>query len=154
MSTGPWPPHRAVAADAAALGALARAAYGDYVGLIGVEPQPMAADWSHLLTQHEVWMVAGPDGPAASLVLIVEPDCLYVWSVAVAPGHQHRGLGRRLMAFAEDRASVHARRTVRLFTHERMTRNIALYTCLGYVETHRQRLAGRVGVHMVKQIGP
>lgn len=71
----------------------------------------------------------------------------------MTPAHQHRGLGRRLMAFAEGRASALRVPEIRLFTNARMERNIALYARLGYVETHRKRHEDRVLVHMRKTIG-
>ena len=41
-------------------------------------------------------------GLAASLTMMAETDHLLIWSVAVDPALRGRGLGRRLMAVAED----------------------------------------------------
>ena len=102
---------RATAADADKLTALARSAYARHVPVIGREPLPMTADWAKLLCEQEIWILEGPAGEAvASLALDVQADHVLVWSVAVAPAHQQRGLGRRLMAFAEERASALQRR--------------------------------------------
>jgi ribosomal protein S18 acetylase RimI-like enzyme len=142
---------RARAEDAEALTALARAAYARHVPVIGREPMPMTADWARLLSQQEIWIVEGPAGEAvASLALELQPDHVMIWSVAVAPAHQQRGLGRRLMAFAEARARDLQRPELRLFTNARMEGNIALYRRLGYKETGREELADRVLVHMAK----
>ena len=65
------PPRRATTADAAALNALARAAYAIYLPVIGREPQPMATDWQTLFASQEIWIVDGPAGPIASLALEV-----------------------------------------------------------------------------------
>src|SRR5262245_21561958 len=87
------PPRRATTDDAAALNALARAAYEIYVPIIGREPMPMAVDWASLVSVQEVWIIDGLSGEAvASLALALEPDHLVIWSVAVAPAHQGRGL--------------------------------------------------------------
>ena len=75
-----------------------------------------------------------------------------IWSVAVAPAHQKRGLGRRLMALAETRARVLRRAELRLFTNARMEGNVALYRRLGYEETQREQLPDRVLVHMSKAV--
>jgi len=116
---------------------------------------PMAADWTRLLTEQEIWIVDGPAGDAvASLALDVQAGHVMVWSVAVAPAHQRRGLGRRLMAFAEARARELQRPELRLFTNARMESNIALYRRLGYSETRREQLPDRVLVHMSKAVGP
>jgi ribosomal protein S18 acetylase RimI-like enzyme len=144
-------PRRATPADAPALNVLARAAYEMYVPVIGREPMPMAVDWATLLLAQEIWIVDDPSGEAvASLALDLKPDHLVIWSVAVAPTHQSRGIGRNLMAFAEKRAHALQRSEIRLFTNARMERNIAHYRRLGYVETHREQLADRVLVHMRK----
>ena len=144
---------RATAEDADKLTALARAAYARHVPAIGREPMPMSADWGKLLSEQEVWIVDGPAGEAmASLALDVQPDHVMIWSVAVAPAHQRRGLGRRLMAFAEARARELQRPGLRLFTNARMEGNIALYRRLGYGETRRDELPDRVLVHMSKAV--
>ena len=144
---------RATAEDADKLTALARAAYARHVPAIGREPMPMSADWGRLLSEQEVWIVDGPAGEAmASLALDVQRDHVMIWSVAVAPVHQKRGLGRRLMALAETRARALQRPELRLFTNARMEGNVALYRRLGYGETRREQLPDRVLVHMSKAV--
>src|SRR4051794_15173489 len=129
------PPRRATAFDVAALNVLARAAYAIYLPVIGREPQPMATDWQTLLARQEVWIVDGLSGPIASLALEIEQDHVMIWSVAVAPEHQHKGTGRRLLEFAEVRSRELRRPEIRLFTNAKMVRNIELYQRLGYAET-------------------
>jgi ribosomal protein S18 acetylase RimI-like enzyme len=90
----------------------------------------------------------------ASLALDVQADHVMVWSVAVAPAQQQRGLGRRLMAFAEQRASALRRPELRLFTNACMAGNIALYRRLGYREARREELPDSVLVHMSKAVRP
>ena len=144
---------RATAEDADKLTALARAAYARHVPVIGREPMPMTADWAKLLSEQEIWILDGPAGEAvASLALDVQADHVMIWSVAVAPAHQQRGLGRRLMTFAEARACELQRPELRLFTNARMEGNIALYGRLGYGETRRAALPDRVIVHMRKAV--
>lgn len=137
---------RAVIADAPALTALARAAYAVYVPVIGREPMPMAADWATLLGEQEVWILEDDAaGVIGSLALDIRDDHVVIWSVAVAPAHHHRGIGRNLIAFAETRAGELRRQEVRLFTNARMASNVALYerlespvTVTGFPELHRR----------------
>ena len=112
----------------------------------------MATDWQTLFARQEIWIVDGPLGPLASLALEVEPDHIVIWSVAVLPAYQGKGLGRRLLEFAEARSRELRRPEIRLFTNAKMVRNIALYRSLGYAETRREELPDRVIVHMGKRI--
>ena len=154
VSRGDCSPRRATMVDVAALNTLARVAYAIYIPVIGREPVPMAIDWATLLSEKEIWILDGALGDAVgSLALDIKSDHIVVWSVAVAPEHQHRGVGRSLMAFAEARARDLQRPEVRLFTNARLERNIALYRRLGYVETRRERFPDRVLVHMSKVVG-
>lgn len=57
------------------------------------------------------------------------------------------------MRFAEDEARRLGFGAVRLYTHEAMTENIALYTALGYRETHRTEERGLRRVYMEKRLG-
>jgi ribosomal protein S18 acetylase RimI-like enzyme len=77
---------------------------------------------------------------------------LLVENVAVRPARQRRGLGRRLMAFAEFRARSLGLRTLRLSANEKMSANIGLYQSLGYRETERAAVDGRHIVWMTKEL--
>lgn len=57
----------ATLADAGALSALAREAYGKYVAIIRAIPMPMDADYSALIASETVLVLDGQEGPDASL---------------------------------------------------------------------------------------
>jgi ribosomal protein S18 acetylase RimI-like enzyme len=123
---------RAAEADAAAVRALTRAAYAKWVPLIGREPKPMQADYDHAVVAHRVDL-AVLNGEIMGLIeTIDQPDHLLIENVAVAPAFQGRGLGRRLMAQAEQLARELGRAEIRLYTNARFTENVALYQRLGY----------------------
>ena len=71
-------------------------------------------------------------------------------NVAVAPAAQGLGLGRRLLEFAEHTAVALGYRYIRLYTNEAMTENIALYSKIGYSETHRAEEMGLRRIYMTK----
>ncbi len=124
--------------DAEALSALIDAAYGHYVARIGKPPGPMLENYAQIIIEHEAWVVPGEPGDlAAALVLVPADGHLLVQNVAVAPVQQGRGIGRALLEFAASRAAQLGVPEMRLYTHEKMTENIALYTRLGWEETHR-----------------
>jgi ribosomal protein S18 acetylase RimI-like enzyme len=144
---------RATAEDADFLRELARTAYAHYVERVGREPGPMVDDYDARVAEDECWVASTePADDVGYLVLRVEPDHLLLDNVAVDPRHQGHGIGRQLLAFAEERARAHGRDEIRLYTHVTMVENIALYTRLGYVETHRERENSFLRVFMAKRL--
>lgn len=152
---------RATSEDAAFMRDLARTAYAPYVERVGREPGPMQEDYDALVLEAECWIAsipaastddAAPRQDVGYLVLSYHPDHLLLDNVAVQPDLQGRGLGSRLLAFADERARAAGLRELRLYTHVRMTENIALYTRRGYVETHRAEENGFLRVFMTKRL--
>jgi ribosomal protein S18 acetylase RimI-like enzyme len=143
---------RAAAADAAAVRALTRQAYGKWVPVAGREPKPMGADYDLAVQSHRIDL-AYCDGELAGLIeMIPERDHLLIENVAVAPAFQKRGIGRRLMAHAEELARQLDRAEVRLYTNKLFGENVALYSRLGY-RIDREELTERgVAVHMSKDL--
>jgi GNAT superfamily N-acetyltransferase len=140
-------------ADRAAIERIVRAAYGLYVERIGKPPGPMLDDYTALISDGRVSVLEEADRTmAAIIVLLPEPDHLLLDNIAVRPDRQGQGLGRRLIAFAEEQARRLGHSEVRLYTHEKMTENIALYTRLGFVETGRGQEAGYDRVFMTKRL--
>jgi GNAT superfamily N-acetyltransferase len=151
--TGPEPGlRRAIAADADAIRDLVAAAYGGYATLIGRTPMPMLADYAIAVREHEVWVLDAGGEIAGVLELIPKPDQLWIENVAVAPGWQGRGLGRRLMRHADDEARRRGLGGLGLLTNERYLDNIAMYERYGYRETHRQPHLGTDLVFFRKQL--
>ncbi|MGI8328703.1 GNAT family N-acetyltransferase [Actinomadura scrupuli] len=142
----------ATAADTTAVRELVREAYLPWVEIIGMRPMPMEADYPALIAADRVWVSGDvPGGPVdALIVLIPEDGALLVDNVAVHPAAQGRGLGRRLLAFAEDQARSRGLRVMRLYTNVKMTSNIALYESLGYQRTDHETIEGRQAVHLRK----
>lgn len=136
-----------------AIEAVVRAAYSVYIARIGRPPGPMLDDYGGLIEAGAVSVFAETDGAIAGIVvLLAKPDHLLLDNVAVAPARQGRGVGRALIAFAEAEARRRGCREIRLYTHEKMTENIALYERLGFVETGRGRQAGYDRVFMAKRL--
>ena len=140
---------RALPEDAEAIRDLVRQAYAKWVPLIGREPKPMNADYDHAVRAHLVWVMCDLEQIAAVLEMIPHPDHLLIENIAVAPSHQGQGLAKQLMAFAETIAHELELSELRLYTNERFAENIALYTRLGYRETHRQDFPQFGGTHNV-----
>ena len=139
--------------DRAAVEAIVEAAYSVYVERIGQPPGPMLDDYRRLIDEGAVSVIGRADGAITALiVLLAKPDHLLLDNIAVRPDHQGQGIGRRLIAFAESEARRLGYTELRLYTHATMTRNIALYTRLGFAETGRGRESGYDRVFMRKRI--
>ncbi len=141
------------AGEAAALRDLAQRAYGPWVPAVGRRPAPMDDDYAAHIAAGEAFVAERDGGIAAFCVLVEAPDHLLLDNVAVAPERQGEGLGRAMVAFAEAEAKARGYGELRLYTHERMAANIALYARLGFVETHRAEQAGFARVFMAKRVG-
>ncbi len=135
------------------------AAYRHYIARIGRMPAPMQDDYAALIAGGRVWVaeLGGAElGGAVRgiLVLIPQRDAMLLDNIAVAPEAQGRGLGRRMLAFAEAQALRAGHGAIRLYTNEAMTENIRLYTRTGYVQTHRAEEKGLRRVYMSKRLVP
>ena len=138
--------------DSEAVAACVRDAYARYVERIGREPAPLGADYAALIARDVVYVLRDPATDRVCGVLVLEPEegGMFIENVAVHPLRQGHGLGRLLMAFAEDRAKAAGMRELRLYTNEVMTENIAFYRRLGFEEIDRRVDAGFRRVFMRK----
>ena len=144
---------RAEPADRAVVEQIVRDAYSMYIERIGKPPGPMLDDYGALIADGVVSVCEGSYGTLAALiVLLPKPDHLLLDNIAVRPDRQGRGLGRQLIAFAESEARRLGHAELRLYTHQKMTENIALYARLGFVETGRGQEAGYDRVFMTKRL--
>jgi GNAT superfamily N-acetyltransferase len=143
---------RALPAEAEAVRALTRQAYARWVPLIGREPKPMQADYDRAVREHRIDL-AYDDGLLAGLIETIEQsDHLLIENVAVAPAFQHRGIGRTLLAHAEQVAAARGYGEVRLYTNQRFAENVMLYLRVGYRIDREEMLPAGVAVHMSKPV--
>jgi GNAT superfamily N-acetyltransferase len=145
-------PRLAVLADLQAVEEIVRQAYTPYIARIGQPPGPMLDDYAALIGEGRVYVVERDGNVKGVLVLVPELDAMLLDNVAVAPSAKGTGMGRRLLEFAEHAARVAGYRVIRLYTHEKMVENIALYSRIGYAETHRAEEKGLKRVFMAKQL--
>ena len=145
---------RAEPEDAAALAALIVRAYTPWIAVIGRRPRPMDDDYAVRCAAGHAWLLEAADAALAGAV-VLEDRAGHLWldNLAVEPARQGEGRGRELLRFVEDEARRRGHGEIRLSTAERMERNIALYTRLGYVETERVGDPGFVRVFMTKRLG-
>jgi ribosomal protein S18 acetylase RimI-like enzyme len=112
----------------------------------------MDADYPHLMRRGCLFVVGSP--AIATVTLIPEDGWLYLDNFAVAPDCQGRGIGRRILAFAEEHARQLWLPELRLLTHSMMWENQRMYAAAGYREYSRTELApDRELIHYRKAVG-
>ena len=141
---------RATSDDLEALTALQHAAYARNREILGVEPIPLQIDYREVLASKEVWLSF--DGEHLQGALIIEPlsDHLLIWSIATDPSGQQKGLGKALLAAAEERARSLRYKTVRLYTGTLLTHLVAWYGRHGYTTERVEERPDRSITHMIK----
>jgi ribosomal protein S18 acetylase RimI-like enzyme len=142
----------AIAADVPAIEEIMNHAYRHFVARIGKPPGPMLEDYAARVSEGVVWVLEEEAVIAAIIVLLPMPTYMLLDNIAVSPARQGLGLGRRLLAFAEDEALRRGYCEIRLYTHQTMVENQRLYTSVGYEETGRGTEAGYDRVFMRKQL--
>jgi len=132
---------------------IVRGAYSIYLDRMDKAPGPVLDDYAALIGDGAVSVLDEGGDIRAIIVLLPQPDHLLLDNIAVRPDSQGFGFGRRLIAFAEAEAHRLGINELRLYTHQTMVENIALYTRLGFVETGRGHENGYDRVFMTKSLG-
>jgi ribosomal protein S18 acetylase RimI-like enzyme len=153
FGTGGGSLRTATEADVPRLTELVRAAYGHYVERLGGPPRPMTDDYADVVRRYRVTVAERRGEIVGLIVLGVSDEGFFVDNVAVYPSHQRSGVGRALLVHAEDAARRAGFDSIYLYTHERMTENLALYARIGYVAYDRRRHEEACLVYLRKKLG-
>lgn len=141
--------------DVAAIADCARQAFGRYSAAIGRDPAPMRADFAAHVAAGEAHVAQDESGALLGYVVVLpRADHLYLDALAVLPAAAGRGIGRALVACAEQQARRLGLARLDLCTNQRMTANLTLYPHLGFSETGRGREDGYDRVFYSKRLGP
>lgn len=142
----------AVDADVPEIRECVRQAYSMYLDRLERPPAPMHADYASRVRDGLVY-VERADSVRGLVVLLERTDHLFVENLAVRPEFQGRGIGTRLLDFAESRARALGKNEVRLSTNVRMTENLRYYSARGFRETGRGVEDGYDRVFLTKRLG-
>jgi ribosomal protein S18 acetylase RimI-like enzyme len=143
----------ATEADAGKVAALVDDAYGHYVERIGRLPGPMTEDYAEVIGNRQVTVAESDGAIVGVLVLAVTDEGFAIDNVAVDPSRRGTGLGKALLEHAEAEARRARFDSIYLYTHEKMTENLSLYSRIGYVEYDRRSQGDFSLVFMRKQFG-
>ena len=143
---------QAVPSDAPHVAELVDAAYRHYIERIGTTPGPMTDDYDEVIRNHHVTVAEWDGAIKGVIVLRVTDEGFLIDNVAVHPSHRGRSLGRTLLQLAEAEARRAGFDSVYLYTHEKMTENLALYSRIGYVEYDRRSQGAFSLVFMRKRL--
>jgi ribosomal protein S18 acetylase RimI-like enzyme len=142
----------AVDADVPAIARVVHESFAGFIPLIGRAPWPMFQDYLARVAQSAVWVLTEDGAVVGVAVLQFNDDHLFIETIAIAPPHQSRGHGRRLLDFVEGEARRRGYDETRLHMHLTMTRNIALYRKQGYTEYARTEEDGYHRVYLRKRL--
>jgi len=113
----------------------------------------MTEDYSEVIANRRVTVAESHGTIVGLIVLAVDDEGFLIDNVAVDPSYRGKGLGRALLEFAEAEARRAGFDSIYLYTHEKMSENVAIYSRIGYVEYDR-RSQGRFSlVYMRKHLG-
>ena len=139
-------------ADAIWLKARTDRAYGSYVPMLGRKPLLMTIDYQAAFDYFDIWIAERKGTRAGLLMLQHEEDHTAIYSVAVLPDYSGHGIGKLLLRQAERVAMSKSFKLLRLYTNELMTRNLAIYRGLGYVDSHLTQYKGSKVIHLKKTL--
>jgi ribosomal protein S18 acetylase RimI-like enzyme len=139
--------------DVSKVAALVNAAYGHYVERIGMLPRPMTDDYAGVIRNRRVTVAESRGTIVGVLVFTVADEGFLIENVAVDPSHRGKGLGRTLLEFAEAEARRAGFDFIHLYTPEKMTENVALYSRIEYLEYDRRSQRDFSLIFMRKHLG-
>ncbi len=120
--------------DAAALGAIAEAAYQPYIAEMGRKPAPMVADFDAHIAK-DICLVLWLAGKIAGYAIILDrADGYWLENIAVHPEHHKKGLGTALIEAVEAVLRPRADH-YQLYTNIVMQSNARWYLSLGFKQT-------------------
>lgn len=139
-------------ADVDAVAGCVHAAYRHYVERIGRPPGPMTDDYAEVIRERKVTLAESAGRVVGVLVLALTEEGFLLENVAVDPSRRGTGLGRTLLELAESEARRAGFDSIYLYTHEKMSENLALYARIGYAEYDRRFEKGLARVYMRKPL--
>lgn len=142
---------RAIPSDLNEIQRCAEAAYKKYIPRIGRKPAPMVADFSSAIASQ--CLNVFEDGSIEGFIIFFpREDHIHVENIAVLPNAQGKGIGSKLLAYAEEQAEIIGMKAIELYTNEKMSESISYYNYLGFIEIDRRKEDGFSRVYFRKNL--
>jgi predicted N-acetyltransferase YhbS len=136
--------------DAGTVRELTRKAYSKWCAVIGREPLPMTADYDHAVRSHVIDLAYRDDRLVGLVEMIPRADDLLIENVCVDPDGQGGGIGRKLVARAEEETRRRGHQMIRLYTNKLFAANLGFYAAQGYEVEREEAFKGGTIVHFRK----
>ncbi|AWN50177.1 GNAT family N-acetyltransferase [Methylobacterium terrae] len=138
--------------DVPVIRALTRAAYAQWVPVIGREPVPMTVDYALAVRAHRFDLLEQAGALVAVIEMILQPDHLWIENLAVSPAHHGQGLGRRMLREAERVARSLGHSDIKLLTNREFTGNVEFYERAGFVVEREEPFKGCLTAYLRKAL--
>lgn len=136
--------------DLSVVASISRQAYEPaYLPVIGSLPRPATENYEPWIRSGLIWICNIESTPVGVLVLEKHATHWMVWSLAVDPKQQGKGVGRSLLKQAKHIAQSTTIACLRLHTNSKMTNNISLYEDAGFYHTGTVPHPNRKGHELV-----
>jgi ribosomal protein S18 acetylase RimI-like enzyme len=112
----------------------------------------MTEDYAEVIKNNRVTLAESGRTLVGVIVLAMTDEGFLIDNVAVDPSYRGMGVGKSLLKFAEEQARLAGFDSIYLYTHEKMTENLALYAKIGYVEYDRRSQGDFSLVYLRKQL--
>jgi len=144
---------KAVFEDSPTLFQCVMEAFKDYILLIGRTPGPMLEDYSEAIKRHQIFVAETEEGIVGfTLIKDGEGDFMWLDVLAVYPDKGNHGVGKKLIAMAEEFIRNCGKAECRLYTHVKYQKPIAIYQSLGYQIYNRVQENGFDRYYMKKTL--
>ena len=140
-------------ADHDRIAALIDAAYAQWVPVLGGrKPRPMLDDHAARTARGENVLVEDGGALVGVVAMVPTADGMHLFSIAVHPDAQAKGLLRAILTEAERRARSLGLHRLTLYTNVLMEKNRAIYRHLGFAEVGTEDGGGYSIVFMARPV--
>ena len=133
--------------------ACSKEAFEDYIAIIGKEPEPMILDYNEIIQKDHAFVACEGEN-LAGYVTLKDGVEKYMWLdiLAVSKAFKGRGIGGKLIAFAEKYMREQGMQESRLYTHVKYEHIQAIYKHYGYEIYDRVQEKGYDRYYMKKTL--